>query len=140
MNKRIFTILTVLFMVLVALQFAAPVAAVKVVDKGTIYGWSGQNGWMKITWKTYQWNNNFLKCYAKYYVKVPGSKKYVYSWRDTITIAKVTKSSVKITDWTDSELCPGTSVTYAKTKLTAARYYWRVYRYNIIGGLKHVHK
>ena len=132
MNKNIFAILTVLFMVFIGFQFAEPAAAVKVVDHGTNYGYSGQSGWMKVTWKTYQYTNNFLKTYATYYVKDPDTKKYILSYHEQVTIAKVTKNSVKITDKTDSELGPPVVVTYAKTKLTAAQYYWRVYRHNII--------
>ena len=132
MNKNIFAILSVLFMLFAGLQFAEPAAAVKVVDHGTNYGWNGQDGYTKVTWKTYQYNNNFLKTYATYYVKDTYTKKYLFSYHETYTLAKVTKNSVKITDWTDSELCPGTTVSYKKTKLTAAQFYWRVYRHNII--------
>jgi|GEM_PF-1778570 len=135
-NKKMFTALTILLMVFVGLQFATPVSAVKLVDHGTKYSWDGQNGWTKATWSTYQYrykngkiNNNFIITYVKHYAKVGG--KYLFSYHEKITIAKVTKSTVKITDWTDNELCPGTTKYYAKTKLTAARYYWRVYRSNI---------
>ncbi len=127
-----FAVLMALFMVFVGFQFAEPAAAVKVVDHGTKYGWDGQNGYTKIVWKTYQYNNNFLKTYTTHYVKDTKTKKYLFSFHDTYTLAKVTKNSIKITDWTDSELCPGTTVSYAKTKLTAAQYYWRVYRHEII--------
>lgn len=144
MDKKIFMALSMLFMVCAGFSLAGPVAAAKVVDHGTEYGWSGQNGWMKITWTTSQLyksgkiNNNFIKSYATYYFKDHG--KYVLGWHEKVTIAKVAKNTVKITDWSDSELGPGTTVTYAKTKLTAAQYYWRVYRYNLIGGLSHVHR
>ena len=124
--------LMALFVVFVGFQFAEPAAAVKVVDHGTKYGWDGQNGHTKVIWKTYQYNNNFLKAYTTHYVKDTRTKKYLFSYHETYTLAKVTKSSVKITDWTDSELCPGTTVSYKKTKLTAAQYYWRVYRHNIL--------
>ena len=132
MNKNMFAVLMALFIVFVGFQFAEPAAAVKVVDHGTKYGWDGQNGYTKIVWKTYQYNNNFLKTYTTHYVKDTKTKKYLFSFHDTYTLAKVTKKSIKITDWTDSELCPGTTVSYAKTKLTAAQYYWRVYRHEII--------
>ncbi|MGB9978145.1 hypothetical protein [Methanobacterium sp.] len=102
-----------------------------IAQKSMIFD-GGQSGWMKVTWKTYQYNNNFLKTYATYDVKDPDTKKYLVSWHERYTIAKVTKNNVKITDWTDNELCPGTTVTYDKTKYTAARYYWRIYRHNII--------
>ena len=132
MDKKSIMVLTVLFAVFAGFQFAEPAAAAKIVDHGTKYGWNGQDGYTKVTWKTYQYNNNFLKTYATYYVKDAYSKKYLFSYHETYTLAKVTKNSVKITDWTDSELCPGTTVSYKKTKLTAAQFYWRVYRHNII--------
>ena len=125
-------------MVFVGLQFAEPASAAKVVDHGTNYVWSGQgHTWIKTTWKAYQYqykkngkiNNNFIKIYCTSYAKIPETKKYGYSCKDTYTITKVAKNIIKITDWTDSELCPGTTVSYKKTKLTAAQYYWRIYRH-----------
>ena len=130
MEKRSFIVLMALFVVFVGFQFAEPAAAVKVVDHGTNYGYSGQNGWMKVTWKTYQYNNNFLKTYATYYVKE--NRKYIVSHRDTYTLSKVTKNTIKITEKTDSDMGPPVVKTYVKTKLTAAQYYWRVYRHNIL--------
>ena len=134
MNKNIIAALMALFVVFVGFQFAEPAAAVKVVDHGTKYGWNGQDGYTKVTWKTYQYNNNFLKTYATYYVKDPDTKKYLLSYHERYTIAKVTKKSVKITDWTDCELGPGpgTTISYDKTKYTASRYYWRIYRHIIL--------
>ncbi|MGB9978144.1 hypothetical protein [Methanobacterium sp.] len=43
MNKNIFAVLIVLFVVFVGFQFAEPAAAVKVVNHGTKYGWNCQN-------------------------------------------------------------------------------------------------
>ena len=85
---------------------------------------------MKVTWKTYQYNNNFLKTYATYYIKE--NRKYIVSHRETVTYAKVTKNTIKITDKTDSDMGPPVEKTYFKTKLTASQYYWRVDRHNII--------
>ncbi len=137
-----FTVLTVFIMVFVALGLAGSVSAAKIVDHGTKYTYSGQSGWMKIVWKTYQYkkysnsklNNNFVKSYVTYYVKDHDTGKYVLSFHDTFTLAKVTKSTIKITDTSDSELGPPVVVTYDKTKLTAAQYYWRVFRGQILHG------
>ncbi len=140
MNRKAFTTLIVLFMVFIGLQFATAVSAAKIVDQGTKYSWDGQNGWTKSTWKTYQYrysngkiNNNFIISYIKRYAKGDGKPdvkagKYIFSFNERISIANVSANAVKITDWTNCELGPGTTVTYDKTKLTAARYYWRVYR------------
>ena len=141
MNKNMFAVLMTLFIVFVGLQFAEPATAAKVVDHGTKYVWSGQdNAWMKITWTAYQYqykknckiNNNFLKIYRTGYIKNPKTKKYVYQSDDTFTLTKVGKNSVKITCKSKpDELGPGTSVEYRKTKLTAAQYYWRVFKHEI---------
>jgi len=138
MNKNILAALIALFVVFVGFQFAEPAAAVKVVDHGTKYGWSGQDcAWEKITWKAYQYekngkiNSNFIKIYMTYYTKNPKTKKYVVKFHDTFTIAKVTKNSVKITDRSDAGIGPDISVDYEKTKLTAAQYYWRVFKHEI---------
>lgn len=125
MEKK-FMALAVLFVIFAGFQFAAPASAVKVVDHGTVY--VNDLAPMKVVWKTYQYNNNFVKVYTTDYIKKHG--KYVYLNRGITTIAKVTKNSAKITDWTTAR--KGTSVTYHKTKLTAAQYYWRVGKAQII--------
>ena len=126
MDKKIFIALSLLFMVFVGFQFTAPVSAVKVVDHGTKYGYDNMYGWMKLKWTTYQYNNNFLKTPVKIYVKQNG--KYVYMNTLTFTVAKVTKNSVKRINQQGKDKY----VDYVKTKLTAARYYWRIYRHDIL--------
>ncbi|PAV05393.1 hypothetical protein [Methanobacterium bryantii] len=132
MNKNILAAIITLFVVLVGFQFAEPAAAVKVVDHGTIQ----YSACEKITWKAYQYqkngkiNNNFIKIYINYWTKNPKTNKYYIEIHEIDTIAKVTKNSVKITDWNDG-VDGGTTVNYAKTKLTAAQYYWRVFKHEI---------
>jgi len=126
-NKNIYLILSVLFMVFIGFQCAQPASAVKIVDQGTHYFWL-DNSKMKMVWKTYQYNNNFLKTKALIYYKYKNKGKYHLAWHEVITIAKVTKTTVKVRDWTDSDFVPPTTVDYRKTKLTAAQYYWRIYR------------
>ena len=130
MSKNIFAVLTV--MVFVGLQFAGPVAAAKVVDQGTKYAWNGQDGYYKLAWKTYQYNNDFLKAYVTKYLRDDTTKKYTELGVDEeFVFAKVTKSSLKITniaEWVvDFDLDP-VQVSYTKTKLSGAQYYWRVFR------------
>jgi len=138
-KKKSFTALAILLMALVGLSMSGAVSAAKLVDHGTKYSWDGQNGWTKSTWSTYQYrysngkiNNNFIISYIKRYAKAdnPDVKagKYVFSFNERISIAKVSANTVKISDWSDSELGPGTILFYYNTKLTAAQYYWRVYR------------
>jgi len=124
MNKNVM-ILAVLFMVFVGLQFAGPASAAKVVDHGTRY--VGPTDHYKIVWKTYQYNNNFLKMTATTYYKNPNTKKYELNFNSVTTLAKVTKTSIKIKE-TRKQFINPVDIHYDKTKLTAAQYYWRVFR------------
>lgn len=131
MDRKVFTVLTVLFMVFVGLQLASPVSAAKLVDNYSMSKYDKYtNSWYKTTWKAYQYykngklNNNFVKIYRTGYVKHSKSKKYVAEDTDILIIAKISKSTVKITWIFDSKK----DISYEKTGLTAARYYWRVFR------------
>ncbi len=116
--------LTVLFMIFASFQLAAPASAAKVVDHGTKYSYWDDP--VKFVWKTYQYNNNFVKVYATLYYKSKG--KYVKGWNYVATIAKVTPTTVKIREWNDGADGPSVIVTYKKTSLTSAQYYWRLFR------------
>jgi len=121
MDKKIMA-LSILFLAVFGLQFAGPVAAVKVVDHGTKYGYDPiQSCNMKITWNTYQYNHNFLKFKVNVYNKKHG--KYVFEASQTYYVAKVAKNTVKVTYSQKYNL-----IKYYKTKLTAAQHYWRVDR------------
>ncbi len=128
MNKQIFA-LAVLFMVFVSFQVAQPAAAVKVVDSGTKYINSGQSGPMKVIWKTYA-SSDSTKTYDAWYVKDNGkwSGKWIISWHDVNVIQKIAPNAIKVKEYTDNELSPGTTITYHKTPVTALQYYWRVER------------
>ena len=136
-KMNILAVLTVMFMVCAVIQFAEPAAAAKVTDKafkvdqGTKYFYSGQSGPMKMSWRTQLYvPSNKRKVFQTFYVKDNGrySGKWVVSWHEIITLQKVSKNVMKITDYSDSELGPGTTVTYKKTKLNTRKYYWYVYR------------
>ncbi len=129
--------LAVLFMVCAVIQIAEPAAAAKVTDKafkvdqGTKYFYTGQSGPMKMSWKTYLYvPSNKRKIFQTFYVKDNGrySGHWVVSWHEIITLQKISKTKMKITDYSDSELGPGTTVTYKNTKLSTRKYYWYVYR------------
>lgn len=127
MDKKIIPILTVLFMLFVGFQFAEPAAAVKVVDHGVSYKWDKTQGmWRQNTWTTYQYNNNFMKTVV--ITRWKFDSKYTYGYKNTITLAKVSKDTIKIRDVQDIMDPYVYSLNYKKTKLTAAQYYWRVYR------------
>lgn len=127
MNKKIFAVLAV-FMVFV---IVGSVSAAKVVDTGTKYAWNGQDGYIKLEWKTYQYNDNFLKTYVAKYLRDEDTKRYEFGDDEEFVFAKVSKDSLKTTtiaDWfVDFDLDP-VQISYCKTKLTGAQYYWRVFR------------
>ncbi|MGB9980484.1 hypothetical protein [Methanobacterium sp.] len=136
MNKNIYLMLSVLFMVFVGFQFAEPAAAVKVVDHGSKCSWNGQDGWIKINWKTYQYNDNFLKTYTTLYLKNDKNGKYSkeLSESENYVLAKTAKNTLKVTSIWES-LNDDVYVSRLKTKLTAAQYYWRVFRPLMMKGM-----
>lgn len=123
-------------MIFIGLQFATPVSAAKMVDKGTITKYDlYTHKWYKCTWKTYQYrykngkiNNNFIKIYRTDYVKNPKTNKYIADIYTTISIAKVSKSTLKITVLFKTDSDSDKIIEYEKTTLTASRYYWREFR------------
>lgn len=128
----------ILFMVCATIQLAEPVSAAKVyqykVDQGTKYFYSGQSGPMKLTWKTYAYSNTYRrKVYKTFYVKIGG--KYVVSWHEIATLQKISKTRMKISEYSDSELGPGTTVSYKKTGLSTRKYYWHKYRPTMLKNL-----
>lgn len=129
--------LAVLFMFCASIQFIDPASAATSkgikVDHGTKYFYSGQSGYMKMSWNTYKVTSNTRKVYQTFYVKING--KYVVSWHDIITLRKVSKTRMKISDYTDNELCPGTTVTYKKTTLSTRKYYWYKFRPQMLKNL-----
>lgn len=112
-------------MVFVGFQFAEPAAAVKVVDQGTRY--VGPTDHYKIAWKTYQYNNNFLKVVSTIYYKNPNTKKYELNFNSITTLQKITKNTLKYKE-TRKQFVNPVDLHYTKTKLTAAQYYWRIYK------------
>ena len=137
MNRKIVTALTVFFMFFAAVGLAGSVSAAKMVDHGTKIKYDQELGWMKIAWTTYQYkykkngkiNNNYVKMNVKYYFKQTNGK-YKLVEIDDITLAKVTKSTIKITirAHNPGEKPYGPGITYRTTNLNAAKYYWREFR------------
>ena len=125
MNKNIFLACAVLFMVVVGFQITEPVAAVNVVDHFTKYQPDSQYGDIKMVITTYQYNNNYLKIKTAVYKK--SGAKYVFweNWWTSLT--KISKTKLRINDWPTID-GPSVKTHYVTTSLTAAQYYWRVYK------------
>ncbi len=114
-------------MFVLSLQIAEPVAAAKLVDKGS-FSYPGD---FKYSWKTYQIGTSYMKVNMHLYdYETKQSSTYNF------ILKKVSKSKLKMT-YSISGKLNGDSYTYTLThteytKLTAARYYWRVIRPGIV--------
>lgn len=129
MNKNISVICAVLFMVVISFQIAEPVAAVKVVDHFVKYQPDSQYGDIKKITTTYQYNNNYLKIKTEVYKK--SGNKYVF-WENWWTnLTKVSNTKLRIDNWPTID-GPSVDTHYITTSLTAAQYYWRIYRVQIM--------
>ena len=124
MKMKILALCAVLFMACSAMHFVEPAAAVKMVDHGTKYYVMDHPKDIKVVWNAYQYNKNFMKINTVVYYKNHKGK-YFKAYSYVTTIAKVTKSSVKVRSVDSSGYV---FKYYKKTSLTAAQYYWRVYR------------
>jgi hypothetical protein len=134
MKIKLIALFAVLFVACSALHFVEPTAAAQKgykIDHGTKYFYDGQTGYQKVTWKTYWYTKNVRKVVRKYYVKENG--KYIFSYTDTATLQKVSKTKMKI-KLQNEPLGPSTYTYYVKTKLSTRWYYWKVYRPNIQNG------
>ena len=125
MNKNIPLIFAVLFVCALALQTVEPVAAAKIVDKQVKFVTDNQyvTGHGKEVFTVYQYNKNNLWLNWKVYQKVGNKYKLVtQAWTQ---LKKTNKNTLRIKD---QLIEGGWSSKYINTKLTAAQYYWRVYR------------
>lgn len=131
---KIIALFAVLFIACSALHFVEPAAAAQKgykIDQGTKYFYDGQTGYQKITWKTYWYTKNTRKIFRTYYVKDNG--KWTLGYKDTVTLQKVSKTKMKITD-SNEPLGPSNYTYYKKTKMNTRNYYWKVFRPNIQNG------
>ena len=131
MNKNIIFAALISFMFVFSLQIAEPVAAykLKVVDKGHI---SHPGDW-KYSWKTYQRGTSYVNVHMHV---------YDYKTKQTSTydllLKKGSKNKLK---WTSTISGKYDDVSYKyiitrheHTKLTAARFYWRAVRPEMLAG------
>jgi len=132
MKIKIVALLAVLFIACSALHFVEPTAAAQKVykiDQGTKYFYDGQNGYQKITWKTYWYSKNTRQIVRNYYVKDQG--KWLFKYTNSVIMKKVSKTTMKIRNY-NQPLAPSiVTLYYVKTKLDTRNYYWKVFRPNI---------
>jgi hypothetical protein len=124
MRRSIPILFAFVLMVFVGLQAAEPASAVKVVDYNVKYVKNTQHvtdG--KYTWTTFQYNRNNLWIRWRVYEKING--KYVYRFQSWTQLKKISRTTLRIKE---QALEFGWQYEYKHTHLTAARYYWRIYR------------
>jgi len=131
MRKNIVLIAAILSMFVFSLQIAEPVAAakLKVVDHGsTKFKDPYDKSTVTYKWKTYQMGTNYVEVVGSYYFPEYNLREYVYVYLKKVSKTKI-KMSGKITV-KDSHSSHSQSIGshYYYTKLTAAQYYWRVVR------------
>jgi hypothetical protein len=126
MRKNILLITAILSMFVFGLQLAEPAAAasLKQVDHGS-YKVNGPNNYYFIySWKTYQYKTSYIK--IKVYVKFKGQKTQTM----TTTLRKESKYILQIREFYNKKW----AVTYyIPEKRTAAQYYWRIIRPQMVG-------
>jgi hypothetical protein len=111
-----------LSVVVVGLQIAEPVAAVKVIDKRVLYCPDGSQDFDsgKYVFTTYKYNNNVVWQNIKGYDQ--NNALVFNTWTQ---LKKVTKRKLRIKE---QSIEGGWIYTYKKTSYTAVKYYWKVYR------------
>ena len=138
MRKNILLIAAILSMFVFSLQVAEPAAAAswKVVDHGSFKFKDSNNSMDTFKWTTYQKGVNYVELMGYAYYPKPKISLYYY-----IYLQKVSKTKIKITGKIISKnsnigfrYSQGLGTHYGYTKLTAAQYYWRIFR----SGLKKI--
>ena len=110
------------------LQISEPVAAakLKLVDHGSIKSTDSYSGYHKESWFAYQKGINYLKVNNYDYTgAIDKTDKFTYIFQ------KISKTNLKETIYINGKK---NGVRYHHTKLTAARYYWRLFRPGMISG------
>lgn len=138
MKIKILAICTVLVIFCSLMHFVEPTAATSnqkgyLIDHGTKYyvdHYTDENKHyiqkFKVTWKTYWYSKNLRKVFKKYYAKKNG-KKWVFSWKETNIINKVSKNKIKLTCILYGSGTNNCTI-YLKTKMSTRNFYWKIYR------------
>lgn len=115
-----------IFAICIGMAGTASAAKTKLVDKGYIKGTDPDMGYYKISWFTYQKGTYYVKTKLFFYMgSVDQTEKL------TVVMQKVSKTKLKITAYVNGKKV-GTEYDY--TKLTAAQYYWRIFKPDMLSG------
>ena len=126
--KSISLTVAVLVIAFTGFQMAEPAAAVKAVDHFTRYQPDSQYGNIKMVTTTQQYNKDYLTVKTAVYKKT--GTKYVFWQNWGASLKKVSNTRLQINEWPTLE-GPKIETHYVTTKLTAVKYYWKVYRAQI---------
>ena len=121
MNKNILLATVILSMFVFGLQMAQPAAAasLKVVDHGSFKVNGPDHDYFTYSWKTYQYKTSYVK--TNMYLKFKGEK----TQKMTMTLRKESKYILQIREFGNDKWI---STIYIPEKMTAAHYYWRIFR------------
>ncbi len=122
MKKKIGTLAAMFLICAFCIAIVEPTAAArtKMVDKGSIKGTDPDIGYYKFSWVTYQKGTSYIKIKSYLYMGFIN-----YSIKTTFVIQKLSKTKIKLTTYMNGKKI---DTTYGYTKLTAARFYWREFR------------
>jgi len=114
-NRKVFPVLAMLFVVFTGLQLAEPVAAVQ-IDKGTIIT---DNGLEKVDYITQIYNPNDVKIFSTIYVRDNVKQPWHLLLNRTKTLTKTNEHTLEI------KLTNPSLIIMVPTDLNAAQYYWK---------------
>jgi len=120
-TKKSFTVITMLFMVFIALQLATPAAAVK-IDHGYIIS---DNGLKKVDYTTQIHDSKHIKIYTTIYVRDNIRSPWALLLKRVTTLDKMDKDTLRITTSNPS------LIKIAFTNLNAVQYYW-THKYDLV--------
>lgn len=126
MRKNILLITAIVSMLIFGLQMAEPAAAasLKQVDHGSYKINGPHNDYFTYSWKTYQYKTNYVK--IREYAKFKGEKTQTM----TMTLRTESKYILQVREFYNKKW----AITYyIPEKRTAAQYYWRVIRPQLLG-------
>lgn len=126
MNKNFLLVFGVLFVVVVGFQIVEPAAAVKVIDKRTLYCPEGSQSFNngKYVFKVYRYNNGVVLENVKGYEKVGNKFKFVVEFQTQFK--KISKNKLQIKE--SAMTASGWQYIYKTTSLNAEQYYWKIYK------------
>ncbi len=132
MRKNVLLISMILSMFVFGLQIAEPVAATswKTIDHGTTKFKSYYGDKCTYKWTTYQSGKNYVKMVGYMYSPQTNTGVYIYDYFKKVSKTKLKNYGKDVGHYYNYKTSRTINFgnTYCNTKLTAAQYYWKVFR------------